>query len=106
MIEKDRVEFRSGFLQRNPDFDQYEKVFKLYRLLAEAKFYFLHGTPLPGSKQQDWNEKVELLLRDIRPNYLDYYKLNLGQDSPFGQRVCTLEQTLEYIVWGDASNKP
>lgn len=106
VYEKDKVEFRTNFLLRNPDLYQYEKVFRLYRLSAEAKFYASQGGELPRSKHQDWNERVELLLQEICDRYLIYYKLNLADGSPFNERVCKLEQTLEYIVWGDASNKP
>lgn len=93
-LREERKKWREGFLIANPDWQNYEHLWKLYKLLAEGRIYL--GPSLHGERLEDWHMKVVKALDEWKSDYKHYYLLN---DKPnLGHRICQLEQTLDWIM--------
>jgi len=92
----ERKKWRLAFLTTNPQYREFELLWKLNRLLSHARFYLRPGN-LPGEgKLEEWHGEVIKTLEEWNRDYKDYYLLN---DKPnLGHRVCQLEQTLDWIL--------
>ncbi len=92
-------DYRITFLRRNRQFNYYQKLWSLHRLLSQGKIHAPTGG-FPGGEGElaEWSERVETLLTEWQSDYLDYYRLNLNQDSSLAQKVAKLAETLEWIT--------
>jgi hypothetical protein len=98
MIDREKTfrrEAQEDFFRKFPEFSDFQYLWILHGLLAQAKAY-ISQNGMTGERLSQWKAEVRVHLEHWGDSKLDYYQTNLPDDADLKSCIEKLSELLEY----------